>query len=140
MCVVVVDIGGGTIDAESMIVHSLSPLRLKTVGIGEGELSGQLPGTNLTCSGCKSGSTAIDRRFIAYMHETFGESFATLEDEKRGPGSKFMYAFESEKRSFRGDNDEEHRISFPALASKLSSQGPLARTLPIQDGEVVLQR
>lgn len=57
-------------------------------------------------NGGKCGSTAIDRNFDAWMVQTFGDAYRTLNQKKRGPGSSFMGSFEEAKKSF-GEEDSD---------------------------------
>ena len=75
---------------------------LALVGAASG--AGWKRSSNLT--GAKCGATTIDRQFIKWMEKKFGTAYTSLSIKKRGPGSAFMQAFESQKRNF-GDRDDD---------------------------------
>ncbi|PYI31866.1 actin-like ATPase domain-containing protein [Aspergillus indologenus CBS 114.80] len=84
--VLVCDCGGGTVDITTYLVERLFP----TVKFHE----------LLTGIGGKCGSTAIDRNLYKLMSYRFGRAFDNLPTSVKGPGSKFMNAFEDIKRDF----------------------------------------
>ena len=51
-------------------------------------------------AGGKCGSTYIDREFIEWMKEKFGDAYNNLPDQKKGPASRLMMDFEGHKRDF----------------------------------------
>lgn len=58
--------------------------------------------------GAKCGATAIDRRFVQWMKQQFGDAYTRLDLKKRGPGSRFMRDFEFRKKNFGGrDQDKD---------------------------------
>jgi hypothetical protein len=60
--------------------------------------------------GGKCGSTYIDRNLHSLLSRRFGAPFDTLPFSKKGPGSKFMISFETVKRDFgRNDDDDDIR-------------------------------
>ena len=58
------------------------------------------------------------------MVERYGECFTSINRAKTGPGSVFMEEFETAKRSFTMDNEDEiFRIGLPSLRGKLMDAG-----------------
>ena len=55
--------------------------------------------------GGKCGSTYIDREFIKWMENKFGNAYTSLSLIKKGPASRFMKDFESHKRDFGKTKD-----------------------------------
>ncbi|RAH64719.1 Hsp70 family protein [Aspergillus aculeatinus CBS 121060] len=84
--VLVCDCGGGTVDITAYVVENVFP------AVTFHEL--------LTGIGGKCGSTAIDRNLYKLMSHRFGRAFDNLPTSVKGPGSKFMNAFENVKRDF----------------------------------------
>jgi len=101
--VLICDCGGGTVDITTYLIKSVQPeLDFEELLVGEGG---------------KCGSTYIDRLFLQWMANTFGEAFTRIPFERRGPGSKFMQEFEFCKRDFGLDGDvlEEKRVQLPMI-------------------------
>ncbi|PGH05456.1 hypothetical protein GX51_02980 [Blastomyces parvus] len=97
--VVVVDIGGGTIDIITYKVCQTDPLKI---------------GEACTGTSAKCGATMIDRELHRLMGEKYGSAFSSLPVNVIGHGSKFMTeSFEPVKKNFTGHGDEhkkEHKI------------------------------
>jgi molecular chaperone DnaK (HSP70) len=89
--ILICDCGGGTVDITTYKILSTVP-KLTFEELVEG-------------AGGKCGSTYIDRQFHAWMSNIFGGSFDNLKFEKKGPGSRFMKAFESAKKDFGTSDD-----------------------------------
>ncbi|GFG22579.1 heat shock 70 kDa protein 12A [Aspergillus udagawae] len=106
--VLVCDCGGGTVDITTYLVETVKP------ELTFGELC--------TGIGGKCGSTAVDRNLYQLMSERFGDAFDDLPMKLKGPGSRFMKAFESIKRDF-GYSDEENVFELP-LNMKLTDANP----------------
>ncbi|KXS95922.1 hypothetical protein AC578_5199 [Pseudocercospora eumusae] len=93
--ILVCDCGGGTVDLTSYEITGISPnLAFKELVVG---------------TGGKCGSTYIDREFIRWMENKFGNAYKDLSWEKRGPASRLMKDFEAIKRDF-GKSDDHLRI------------------------------
>ena len=60
--------------------------------------------TDVKAIGAKCGSTYIDREFIKWMEQKFGNSYRKLSWDKKGPRSRFMKEFEGHKRDFGKHN------------------------------------
>lgn len=56
-------------------------------------------------AGGKCGSTYVDRNLHELMSKRFGNAFDKIPHAKKGPGSKFMNAFESAKCQFGNSAD-----------------------------------
>ncbi|PGH14906.1 hypothetical protein AJ79_02769 [Helicocarpus griseus UAMH5409] len=84
--IVVVDIGGGTIDIITYNVVQKDPLKVEEACAG---------------TGAKCGSTAIDRELHNLMESKYGSAFSDLSVKETGRGSKFMESFEVIKRKFK---------------------------------------
>ncbi|KAB2575244.1 hypothetical protein DBV05_g6174 [Lasiodiplodia theobromae] len=94
--ILICDCGGGTVDLITYKVTQTYPtLQFEELVVG---------------SGGKCGSTYVDRRFLAWMSETFGPAFDGLRDRLKCPGSKMMQEFESHKRAFSSDNCEHFEL------------------------------
>lgn len=74
--------------------------------------------------GGKFGSTAIDRALLAWLSETFGDSFKNLDDAKICPGSVLMTEFEDRKYLFGTESRQKQRISEPAKKNKRKKGKP----------------
>jgi hypothetical protein len=74
-------------------------------------------------TGGKCGSTFIDRNFIAWMTQNFGDAFTSVPRNRRGPGSSFMNAFETAKKNFGS----------PDAASPAIEIGPIRMNAPDSD-------
>ncbi|KAJ9615443.1 hypothetical protein H2200_001518 [Cladophialophora chaetospira] len=107
--IMIIDMGGGTIDASLYKVVRCHPLQLVEACPGEG---------------AKIGGTTIDRALHALMQELFGEGFTGVPIEQRTSGSLFMNQFENDKRNYEGP-----------LKSKPTMNLPIAMQVVKQDGE-----
>ncbi|KKZ64310.1 hypothetical protein EMCG_09694 [[Emmonsia] crescens] len=96
--VVVVDIGGGTIDIITYTITRKTPLKIREACRG---------------AGAKCGATTIDRELHKLMESKYGTAFSSLQVKETGHGSQFMELFESVKRWFKGHGegyDKEYKI------------------------------
>ncbi|KAK0335228.1 hypothetical protein LTR02_011802 [Friedmanniomyces endolithicus] len=84
--VMICDCGGGSVNGATY-----------TVDIAEQTPLHEVPHTSFS-GNC--GSTAVDRNLYALMRKRFGRAFVAVEERRRGPGSRFMNAWETIKRSF----------------------------------------
>ncbi|KAK0880593.1 hypothetical protein LTS16_020333 [Friedmanniomyces endolithicus] len=84
--VMICDCGGGSVNGATYTVNTAEPTPLLEV-----------PHTSFS-GNC--GSTAVDRNLYALMRKRFGKAFVAVEERRRGPGSRFMDAWETVKRSF----------------------------------------
>ncbi|KAH8650615.1 Hsp70 family protein-like protein [Tricladium varicosporioides] len=94
--ILICDCGGGTVDITTYTITQVQPcLEFDELCVGVGG---------------KCGSTYIDRNLHSLLSRRFGEPFDTLPFSKKGPGSKFMLSFETAKRDFgRNDDDDDIR-------------------------------
>ncbi|KUL88361.1 hypothetical protein ZTR_05059 [Talaromyces verruculosus] len=83
--VMVVDMGGGTVDLITYTIKQLRPFRVAEACVG---------------SGSKCGSSTIDRHFQKLMEERFGDAYTSKSEKVIGPKSPFMTEFEEVKRRF----------------------------------------
>jgi len=97
--VLICDCGGGTVDITTYVINKVSP-----------ELDFQ---ELLKGDGGKCGSTFVDRNFLEWMSNTFGDAFRDLPFSKRGPGSNFMKEFERIKKDFGSTSlsDDTHEVT-----------------------------
>lgn len=58
---------------------------------------------------------------MQWMEHQFGEAYTSLDIKKRGPGSLFMQAFETEKRSFSGSDTDRHVLEIGPIVLDLDS-------------------
>ncbi|ESZ94268.1 hypothetical protein SBOR_5336 [Sclerotinia borealis F-4128] len=91
--ILICDAGGGTVDVTTYTVTSVVP-RLEFEEL---------------CGG-KCGSTFIDRHLHDLLSKRFGDTFKAIPYSMKGPGSRFMDAWELLKRDFGRDNKEHPRI------------------------------
>ncbi|KAK1817503.1 hypothetical protein LTR12_008144 [Friedmanniomyces endolithicus] len=84
--VMICDCGGGSVNGATYTVNTAESTPLLEV-----------PHTSFS-GNC--GSTAVDRNLYALMRTKFGKKFGAVEERRRGPGSRFMNAWETVKRSF----------------------------------------
>ncbi|KAK1066326.1 hypothetical protein LTR74_007213 [Friedmanniomyces endolithicus] len=84
--VMICDCGGGSVNGATY-----------TVDIAEQTPLLEVPHASFS-GNC--GSTAVDRNLYALMRKRFGRAFVAVEERRRGPGSRFMNAWETIKRSF----------------------------------------
>lgn len=92
--VLVCDCGGGTVDITTyQIVEAHPRLSFKEICVGMGG---------------KVGSTYIDRNFNQWLINTFGNAYTSIPAKKRGPGSALMRSFETAKRTFSSEADDEN--------------------------------
>ncbi|TGO59585.1 hypothetical protein BCON_0043g00440 [Botryotinia convoluta] len=106
--ILICDCGGGTVDITTYTIIQVQPYLIfdeLCVGIGG-----------------KCGSTNIDRNLHLMLSKRFGLAFDDLPFGQKGPGSRFMTAFEALKRDF-GRNDER----------EVGELGPL--NLDVQDSD-----
>lgn len=87
-------------------------------------------------SGGKCGSTYIDRELIEWMEEKFGDDYKKLPWEKKGPASRFMKDFESNKRDF-GQVSDLSRVYEMQLVMK---EAPDSEYYDEDSGTVKMQR
>ncbi|CAD6450069.1 da6a4bb9-e93e-481b-ba9f-35eb6b8a01e0 [Sclerotinia trifoliorum] len=90
--ILICDCGGGTIDITTYRIRQVQPYLIfdeLCVGIGG-----------------KCGATYIDRNLHSLLSRRFGPAFDDVPFGQKGPGSRFMTAFETLKRDF-GRNDEK---------------------------------
>lgn len=59
--------------------------------------------------GGKCGATSVDRNLHWLMHQRFGVAWDEIEMRRKGPGSRFMSAWESVKRGFGSHSDSQVR-------------------------------
>ncbi|EEA19166.1 conserved hypothetical protein [Talaromyces marneffei ATCC 18224] len=114
--VMVVDMGGGTVDLITYTIKSLKPFRVAEACVG---------------SGAKCGSSTIDRHFQKLMEERFGGKYKNKSPKFIGPKSTFMNEFENVKRRFDNDTDSD---TLP-LDMELES----SEYYDSDDGEVILK-
>ncbi|KAM0129318.1 hypothetical protein ACHAP3_007821 [Botrytis cinerea] len=89
--ILICDCGGGTVDITTYKITQVQPyLSFDELCVGIGG---------------KCGSTQIDRNLHIMLSQRFGAAFDDLTFGQKGPGSRFMAAFEALKRDF-GRNDE----------------------------------
>ncbi|EGC45690.1 conserved hypothetical protein [Histoplasma capsulatum var. duboisii H88] len=91
--VVVVDIGGGTIDIITYEIIQRNPLKVAEACTG---------------TSAKCGATTIDRELHRLMASRYGAAFSDLPFKETGHGSLFMTDFEAAKKCFIG-HGSEHR-------------------------------
>ncbi|KAK8212751.1 hypothetical protein IWZ01DRAFT_541403 [Phyllosticta capitalensis] len=92
--VLVCDCGGGTVDITTyQIVEAHPRLSFKEICVGMGG---------------NVGSTYIDRNFNQWLINTFGNAYTSIPAKKRGPGSALMRSFETAKRTFSSEADDEN--------------------------------
>ncbi|KAF7896081.1 hypothetical protein EAF00_006096 [Botryotinia globosa] len=106
--ILICDCGGGTVDITTYTIIQVQPYLIfdeLCVGIGG-----------------KCGSTNIDRNLHLLLSKRFGSAYNDLPFDQKGPGSRFMTAFETLKRDF-GRNDER----------EVGELGPL--NLDVQDSD-----
>ncbi|OBT74750.1 hypothetical protein VF21_06621 [Pseudogymnoascus sp. 05NY08] len=91
--ILICDCGGGTVDITTYTIAQVQPhLEFDELCVGVGG---------------KCGSTYIDRNLHSLLSRRFGAPFDTLPISKKGPGSRFMKSFESSKRDFGRDDDDD---------------------------------
>ncbi|KAF7866851.1 hypothetical protein EAF04_005692 [Stromatinia cepivora] len=106
--ILICDCGGGTIDITTYTIQQVQLYLIfdeLCVGIGG-----------------KCGATYIDRNLHSLLSKRFGSAFDDLPFSQKGPGSRFMTAFEILKRDF-GRNDER----------EVGELGPLNLAFPESD-------
>ncbi|PGH23884.1 hypothetical protein AJ80_02133 [Polytolypa hystricis UAMH7299] len=118
--VIVVDMGGGTVDIITYKITKISPFQ-----VGEA-----CPGTSAKC-----GETSIDRELHRLMRERYGQAFQEKRPEKISQSSPFMEAFESVKRIFEGCGPQD-RLHY-RLPVRMEINHP---TYDRGSGEVILTR
>ncbi|TGO11634.1 hypothetical protein BTUL_0105g00240 [Botrytis tulipae] len=91
--VLICDCGGGTVDITTYKIIQVQPyLSFDELCVGIGG---------------KCGSTHIDRNLHIMLSQRFGAAFDDLPFGQKGPGSRFMAAFEALKRDFGRADDRE---------------------------------
>ncbi|KAJ8060112.1 hypothetical protein OCU04_011722 [Sclerotinia nivalis] len=106
--ILICDCGGGTIDITTYTIQQVQPYLIfdeLCVGIGG-----------------KCGATYIDRNLYSLLSKRFGSAFDDLPFGQKGPGSRFMTAFETLKRDFGRDDERE-----------VGELGPLNLAVPESD-------
>ncbi|KAF7862563.1 hypothetical protein EAF04_007436 [Stromatinia cepivora] len=104
--IMICDCGGGTVDITTYTITSVVPkIEFKELCIG---------------TGGKCGSTYIDRHLHALLSERFGDAFDAIPPTRKGPGSKFMNAWEWLKKDFGNDMENPSMLEL----------GPLYLNLP----------
>ena len=98
--VLICDAGGGTVDITSYSIKSMQPLQFNEAVIG---------------TGAKCGATYIDRQFHIWMSQIFGAHFTNLAFEKKGPGSRFMRAFDDYKHDFGNSQNLDRVYDIPLV-------------------------
>ncbi|KAF1983181.1 actin-like ATPase domain-containing protein [Aulographum hederae CBS 113979] len=99
--ILVCDCGGGTVDITAYSIKTTSPiLKFEELIVG---------------TGGKCGSTFIDRQLHAWMSTKFGSTFDKIAFEKKGPGSRFMKEFESQKREFGKSRELNQVFELPLV-------------------------
>ncbi|KAK6329778.1 hypothetical protein TWF730_006077 [Orbilia blumenaviensis] len=94
--IIVCDCGGGTVDLTGYVIAEKNQRLV----------------LHETCPaiGGKCGGTAVDRNLRKWMSRRYGESFDSLPEEFKGPGSEFMQGFEWNKRKFGTPDDFDDMI------------------------------
>ncbi|OKL57977.1 hypothetical protein UA08_06780 [Talaromyces atroroseus] len=115
--VMIVDMGGGTVDLITYTIKQLKPLKVEEACVG---------------SGAKCGSSTIDRQFLKFMRQRFGTEFTSKSEKIIGPKSRFMEEFEGIKRRF----DERTETEGLRLQMNWDNQDQYDS----EDGEVILKR
>ncbi|KAF7932504.1 uncharacterized protein EAE98_003803 [Botrytis deweyae] len=91
--ILICDCGGGTVDITTYKIIQVQPyLSFDELCVGIGG---------------KCGSTHIDRNLQIMLSQRFGAAFDDLPFGQKGPGSRFMAAFEALKRDFGRNDDRE---------------------------------
>ncbi|CAD6443798.1 624210e6-67c0-4aa9-a834-c00eb6265fbf [Sclerotinia trifoliorum] len=99
--IMICDCGGGTVDITTYTITSVVPkLKFKELCIG---------------TGGKCGSTYIDRQLHAMLSERFGDAFKAVSYSRKGPGSKFMNAWELLKKGFGNDMENPRMLDLSPL-------------------------
>ncbi|KAK4892651.1 hypothetical protein LTR27_008927 [Elasticomyces elasticus] len=89
--IMICDCGGGTVDITTYTIVDTEPaLDFEELCVGIGG---------------KCGATYIDRNLHDLMRQRFGSAFDEIEMRRKGPGSRFMNAWESVKRGFGANGD-----------------------------------
>ncbi|EHY54261.1 hypothetical protein HRR83_008162 [Exophiala dermatitidis] len=108
-CIMLVDLGGGTMDGTVHVVKKTRPLKLEEA----------CPQLALQCGG-----TDIDRAFHSHLKQIFGEAFINLPSASVCAGSAFMDAFEDIKCEFTGTDDDERVSLIPLRIPDLDEEDP----------------
>ncbi|KAK3897932.1 heat shock protein SSA3 [Staphylotrichum tortipilum] len=94
--ILILDCGGGTVDITTYSIKRTFPsIEFDEICVG---------------AGGKCGSTYIDRNFLNWMKERFGEAFENVPARRKGPGSEFMSSFEKAKQSFGTTENDSFEI------------------------------
>ncbi|OCT48830.1 hsp70-like protein [Cladophialophora carrionii] len=121
-CVMVVDMGGGTVDLVTYHIIKLQPLQLEEACVGQG---------------AKIGGTAIDRALHELMLKRFDAAFMNLPSEKKGAGSDFLKGFEDIKRNFKGKDKSRKVLRIPLKMNKLDKESDVVRQYYDEDDDMV---
>ncbi len=128
--VIVVDMGGGTVDLCTFLIKKIEPLQLEEACIGEGlSIDPEIACVCLMSIGGKCGSTTIDRNFHEYLRNKFGSAFTQLPLKRVASGSIMMNAFEDIKRDFRGRDEEDRTYEVPLTMKKLDEDDDLVKAV-----------
>ncbi|ERF72261.1 hypothetical protein EPUS_02148 [Endocarpon pusillum Z07020] len=120
--IIIVDLGGGTVDLVSYKILKLEPLQLEELCVG---------------IGAKAGSTCVDRALHKLMRDRYGKAFSSLPAMKIGPGSKFMEDFETIKRDF-DDNDPTQTFQVHLKMRDLRKQDQNVVQYDFEEDEIML--
>ncbi|ETI26304.1 hypothetical protein G647_03081 [Cladophialophora carrionii CBS 160.54] len=121
-CVMVVDMGGGTVDLVTYRIIKLQPLQLEEACVGQG---------------AKIGGTAIDRALHELMLKRFDAAFMNLPSEKKGAGSTFLKSFEVVKRNFKGKDKSRKVLRVPLKMNKVDMDSDVVRQYYDSDEDMV---
>ena len=141
MSVLVIDIGGGTTDLETITLSGLAPLRAAEPIVPAGKLLSFASSNtaDMICTAGKYGSTSIDRNLRKFLKEELGEIFASLPLSKTGAGSRFHDDFEAVNRNFDGtDHSRIFRMRLPVISKKMEKIHPNSPRYDAEDGEVLI--
>jgi hypothetical protein len=134
--IMVVDIGGLTVDVATFAVIAISPkLKLTERCIPEGLLFRSLRLTNSRTipAGGKCGIMSMYCRLLEKLIEMFGENVSRLSRERIGCGSPLLEAFEKALRRFNRDQTQEVRLPL-----SFDDENFRHGSYDYEDGEVVL--
>ncbi|EXJ56682.1 hypothetical protein A1O7_07026 [Cladophialophora yegresii CBS 114405] len=121
-CVMVVDMGGGTVDLVTYRIIKSQPLQLEEACVGQGK---------------NIGGTAIDRAFHELTLKRFDAAFMNLPSEKTGAGSTFLKGFEDIKRNFKGKDKSRKFLRIPLKMNKLDMDSDAVRQYYDSDEDMV---
>jgi hypothetical protein len=122
----ILDLGGGTIDAKSYKIARTNPVRLDDAGTGTAKWVG---------------ATSVYRAFVAFCMNEFGEIFTSLPAEKTQPGSSFARSFEDVMRSFNGEDEEEtFKVPLVAMLAGYRESGRVSDKYDEDEGAILFSR